>query len=213
MKGIVLDYSIQTNSGVIVGDDQKRYHFSGSEWKVNNAPQRGMNVDFDVNETGNAIAIYEALGVQNNIKNTMSYDGSSDTVSEKDFSPIDWFIKCFKNYANFSGRARRKEYWFFVLGIAIMLFCSAMGETMIFYMTHSEWEVEYKEPELIITVLLLFATVIPQWAVGARRLHDINKSGWLQLLNIIPIVGPILLIVWFAKEGDKTSNTYGEPPK
>ena len=53
---------------------------------------------------------------------------------------------------------------------------------------------------------------IPSIAVGARRLHDIGKSGWLQLLGIIPIVGLIILIVWWAKEGDKEDNAFGAAP-
>ena len=55
MKGQILDFSIQTNTGYISGDDGKRYHFSGQEWKDNKAPNKGMNVDFDVNNNNEAI--------------------------------------------------------------------------------------------------------------------------------------------------------------
>lgn len=61
MKGQVLDFSVQTNSGIISGDDQNRYQFSGAEWRDQRSPLRGMNVDFDVDGLGNAVSIY-ALG-------------------------------------------------------------------------------------------------------------------------------------------------------
>jgi TM2 domain-containing membrane protein YozV len=57
MKGQILDFSIQTNTGYISGDDGKRYHFSGQEWKDNKAPNKGMNVDFDVNNNNEAIFV------------------------------------------------------------------------------------------------------------------------------------------------------------
>ena len=94
---------------------------------------------------------------------------------------------CFSNYANFKGRASRSEFWWFnlfVLGLefAANLWDAALGDT-------SGWGVAY--------VLVLLGTTIPVLAVGARRLHDLNKSGWLQLLAIT-IIGLIPLIIWWA---------------
>ena len=73
----------------------------------------------------------------------------------------------------------------------------ALGDT-------SGWGVAY--------VLVLLGTTIPVLAVGARRLHDLNKSGWLQLLAIT-IIGLIPLIIWWATEGTKKSNSHGKPIK
>jgi len=67
MKGQILDFSIQTNTGYISGDDGKRYHFSGQEWKDNKAPNKGMNVDFDVNNNNEAIAIFVLASNKNPI--------------------------------------------------------------------------------------------------------------------------------------------------
>ena len=64
MKGKILDFSIQTNSGIITGEDNKRYHFNGSEWKEQSIPQRGTEVDFDHAEDGQATSIYLALDNQ-----------------------------------------------------------------------------------------------------------------------------------------------------
>jgi hypothetical protein len=65
MQGKILDFSVQTNSGIISGDDQQRYSFVGSEWKEQQLPKRGMSVDFDVNTDGHATAIYAALASPN----------------------------------------------------------------------------------------------------------------------------------------------------
>lgn len=120
MKGTILDYNIQSNSGVISGDNQIRYPFSGAEWKGQTPPNRGGRVDFDTDSMGNALQIYAELSHSNPIQQiNKQLDQISDpNKHEEDYSPIDWFVKCIKNYVTFEGRARRKEYWFFdvVLG-------------------------------------------------------------------------------------------------
>ena len=74
MKGQILDYSIPNNSGIISGDDQKRYHFIGNEWRDQHAPYRGQRVDFDIDSSGQAVAIYliqsrDSFGTQYGEKN------------------------------------------------------------------------------------------------------------------------------------------------
>ena len=106
---------------------------------------------------------------------------------------------CMRNYANFTGRACRSEYWWFYLfTILISVASSVIGEA-IFY------DNEIRSTSLHTIVSLAF--FLPSLAVGCRRLHDIGKSGWFQLLYIIPIIGWIVLIIWFAtdtkSEGDK----------
>lgn len=64
----------------------------------------------------------------------------------------------------------------------------------------------------IISLLYSLAVLLPSLAIGTRRLHDTNKSGWFQLIGLIPIVGFIILIVLFAQAGDPDSNAYGPPP-
>ena len=102
---------------------------------------------------------------------------------------------CFSNYANFKGRASRSEFWWFslfVIGLQFVatIWDASLGDT-------SGWGVMY--------VLVLLGTSIPSLAVGARRLHDLNKSGWLQLLAIT-IIGYIPLIIRWATEGTKQNN-------
>lgn len=197
MKGIILDFSVQTNTGIISGENTKRYHFIGSEWKETVSPQRGQKVDFDVDEQGQAIAIYFELkttftSTQQNIEQT--------TKDESTYNLFDWFIKCIKNYANFNSRARRKEYWFFRLSMFLLTIAAMLLDNLF-------------DTEVLFTGILILVTLIPDIAVSVRRLHDINKSGWWFLISCVPIIGIFLLIIWFTKEGDEHSNMYGDPVK
>lgn len=119
---------------------------------------------------------------------------------------MNWYLKVLKNYANFSGRARRKEYWFFVLfnvifAVAAMILDNVLGLAMR--------DVGYGPFYL----LYALATLIPGIAVSVRRLHDIGKSGWYFLLAFIPCVGGIILLVFALTPGDTYSNEYGADPK
>ncbi len=111
---------------------------------------------------------------------------------------------CFSNYANFNGRARRSEFWWFWLFVVIVqwavnfLFGWILGFDAI--------------APLLIVFVLAIALAIPLYAAGARRLHDTGKSGWLQLLVLIPCAGIIILIVLWAQQGSGADNQYGAPP-
>jgi len=98
---------------------------------------------------------------------------------------------CFNKYGDFNGRASRSEYWWFVL----FLFLASAALNMV---NHSG----------MLGGLFSLATILPHLAVGARRLHDTNRSGWLQLLWIIPVIGWILLIIWMAQESHTGTNRF-----
>ena len=196
MKGTILDFSVQTNTGVISGDDSARYHFLGSEWKESTVPQRGMKVDFDLNNLNQAVAIYKALGTNS----PTSANTFNSEKSEDNYNLFDWFLKCLKNYTNFSGRARRKEYWFFRLTIFLLVIATSIIDAIL-------------GTEVIFTGLFVLATLIPDLAVSIRRLHDTGRSGWWLLISCVPLIGIILLIIWFTKEGESEPNLYGSSPK
>ena len=109
---------------------------------------------------------------------------------------------CFSNYFNFNGRSSRSEFWWFEL-FAILL--SVLG---------SVWDASMGDTSGSGMMYWLFtaATFFPLIAVGARRLHDVGKSGWWQLI-MITIIGLIPLIIWLATEGTKKNNSYGKPIK
>jgi uncharacterized membrane protein YhaH (DUF805 family) len=99
---------------------------------------------------------------------------------------------CFSKYASFEGRASRSELWWWVL----FVFLVSIGLSIVSQM---------------ISGLFSLATLLPSLAVTARRLHDTNRSGWLQLIGIIPLVGWIVVIVWCIQEA-KEPNEYGAAP-
>ena len=111
---------------------------------------------------------------------------------------------CFNKFAVFSGRASRSEFWFFVLfGILGGIITSIIDVMILGY------PFEENGP---INLIFSVALIIPSISVAARRLHDINKSGWWQLLWIT-IIGGILLIIWHATEGKNKKNKFGSPIK
>ena len=120
---------------------------------------------------------------------------------------MNWYLKVLKNYVGFSGRARRKEYWMFVLFNIIFAIVALVLDKMLGLA--SEKYGGYGP----IYALYTLAIFLPSLAVGIRRLHDIGKSGWWTLLAFIPLIGAIVLIVWAIKEGDSGSNAYGPDPK
>lgn len=203
MKGVILDFSVQHNAGVISGDDQNRYNFNGSDWRGQNSPQRGDKVDFGIGTEGQATDIYIALGDTNNPIQNLSAQLdkiSNQNQAEENFNIIDWLVKGLKNYANFKGRARRKEYWFFVLSQFIVIIVATILDSILF-----------GNPALFYTVVAL-GLFIPSLAVAVRRMHDIGKSGWLLLISIIPLIG-LIVIFWLATETKQEINQWGQPAK
>ena len=120
---------------------------------------------------------------------------------------MDYVKKCFQNYANFSGRARRAEYWYFCLfNTIISVVLSGLGRL-------AGGEGFIATALTGIASLYSLATLVPGLAVAWRRLHDIGKSGAYWFFILIPLAGPIILLVWLAKAGDAGDNAYGPDPK
>ena len=113
---------------------------------------------------------------------------------------------CFNKYATFKGRASRSEFWYFYLFIYGTIVLSFLLPRLNFS----------GDTNLFIRLTFVFITLIPMFAVTARRLHDIGKSGWWQLIASIPyvgIIGVVVLIVWWCTEGEKKKNKFGPPIK
>ncbi|MCM1029770.1 MAG: DUF805 domain-containing protein [Pseudoflavonifractor sp.] len=110
------------------------------------------------------------------------------------------------NYCNFSGRASRSEYWWFALGMFILSFIFNILAAVFSFSEALTYVVAS------ISCLVSLALLLPGLGLSVRRLHDIGKSGWWVLIAFIPVVGAILLIVWFCQESQPTANEYGEVP-
>jgi uncharacterized membrane protein YhaH (DUF805 family) len=130
--------------------------------------------------------------------------------AESNYNIIDWWKKVvFKNYANFSGRARRAEYWYFVLANFVLIIpFYVIGIAGIFSDSYSLSILGFA-----VYGILALGMFLPSLAVAVRRLHDINKSGWSYFIALIPLIGGIILLVWFFTDGDRHTNNYGPDPK
>ncbi len=147
-----------------------------------------------------------------------------------------YYIKALKNYANFEGRARRKEYWLFILVSLLIVSVLIIIDTFI--------EEKFNLKVDILSTLYSLFILIPSLSVTTRRLHDIDKNGWWQLISIIPniltnflvmekriytssiigliltliillssIIGLIWILLYMVREGQSGDNKYGEDPK
>jgi uncharacterized membrane protein YhaH (DUF805 family) len=120
---------------------------------------------------------------------------------------MDWMLMPLRRYAEFSGRSQRKEYWMFFLFVILASIATGIVDgilglnTMIAGMYGP------------FTSLLLLGTIIPSIAVGVRRLHDTDRSGWWYLIAFVPFVGAIVLLVFFVMDGTNGPNRFGPDPK
>ena len=115
-------------------------------------------------------------------------------------------------YATFTGRAARPEFWWWALFVFLVnVATSLIDHYFIASMLGSEaFTVETPQP---LSMLVSLGLLLPGLAVAARRLHDINRSGWWMLIVLIPILGGLVLLWWCVKKGDEGENDFGPPPE
>jgi len=107
-----------------------------------------------------------------------------------------WKLVVMERYAKFDGRASRAEFWWFVLANLVVHFVLALLS-------------QAADIFVVVEVLYALAVIVPTIAVGIRRLHDTDRSGWLLLLAFIPIIGGIVLVVFYATAGTDGANKFG----
>ena len=117
-----------------------------------------------------------------------------------------WFFMCVRyKYADFSGRARRKEYWMYTLVYCILLCIVTFIATFL------------QDMEELIANSLLFifslALLIPSIAVAVRRLHDVGRSAWWLLITFVPILGTLYFLYLLVKDSQPDTNMWGANPK
>lgn len=113
---------------------------------------------------------------------------------------MNYYIEVIKNYAVFTGRSRRAEYWMFILFNFLIAFILGIIDFVL-------------EMQGILGGLYMLALLIPGIAVAIRRLHDIDKSGWWILISLIPLIGSIVLLVFMVTDSTPGANQYGLNPK
>jgi uncharacterized membrane protein YhaH (DUF805 family) len=121
---------------------------------------------------------------------------------------MNWYLDVLKKYADFGGRARRKEYWMFALFnvliyIAILIFSAILGSI----------DNSLALIGSLLLVVYALAIFVPSLAVAVRRLHDTGRSGWWFLIAFVPVVGGIILLVFTVQDSVPGENEYGKNPK
>lgn len=117
---------------------------------------------------------------------------------------MNYYSICLSKFADFSGRARRREYWTFALvncliAMLLLILGLAFGE-------------DSPASNIMVTIFYLIM-LVPNLSVSVRRLHDIGKSGWWLFIGLIPLIGSLLLLVWSFMDSEPDENQYGENPK
>jgi uncharacterized membrane protein YhaH (DUF805 family) len=122
-------------------------------------------------------------------------------------SIMNWYLDVVKNkYAVFTGRAQRQEFWYFILFYFLIYFALSVIDQVT-------GAFDEETGTGLFSGLYMLAMLVPSLAVGARRLHDIGRSGWWQLLMLIPIIGGLILIFFFVQDSQPDDNQYGPNPK
>ena len=119
---------------------------------------------------------------------------------------MNWYLEVLRKYLVFEGRARRKEYWFFVLFNIIIAMILAIIDGTIGTLN----------PETgvgLLSGIYSLAVLIPTFAVAIRRLHDTDRSGWWLLIGLVPLLGGLVLLVFFVLDGTPGTNQFGPSPK
>ena len=119
---------------------------------------------------------------------------------------MSWYLEALKKYAVFSGRSRRMEYWYFVLFNLVVYIVFSLIDALL-------GTFNIVQGVGLLSGIYSLAVLIPTLAVMVRRLHDIDRTGWWILINLIPLVGTIVLLVFALTPGTPGSNRYGPDPK
>ena len=234
MQGRITSYDRKNNSGCLEASNGEKYIFSGYSWSEQNLPVPNDEVEFTFSRTGSIDGIFyrnkkiynqevtnphatpKSLRLHNNnstspvnIEHLKSAEYEKYQVENK-YGFISWVLKALKNFADFSGRARRKEDWYFYLATIILI----QIFRIIIYIISLEY-ISYESSLLLLNFITIInlMLLIPSCAVGARRLHDIGRSGWWQLLWFIPVIGWMVILFFLCKNTSPQNNKWGPPAK
>src|SRR6266571_3963720 len=115
---------------------------------------------------------------------------------------MDWYLAVLKKYVDLSGRARRNEYWmFFLFNLIIIIALSLIGRVVL------------GNAGSVLSSIYSLAVLLPGLGVTVRRLHDTDRSGWWILIELVPVIGVIVLIVFLVQDSQAGDNQYGPNPK
>ncbi len=229
MRGEILHYDESQGFGFISGADGNRYTFRREDLRRETSLGKGTQVEFEANggQAKNVFSIRVQAGSVPSVGSSSSAQTYAQGPATQQFgrhastdygAPTNTGLwSYFKhalttNYANFQGRARRKEYWGFVLfwyliTIALTIATTALDAAMGFMDDDG-----FPFVTLIILGLWLLASIVPSIAITVRRQHDIGLSGWLYLLILIPYIGGLIIFVFTLIPTQMHENQWGPIP-
>ncbi len=203
MRGEVFRYDDNSGEGLISGDDNNRYTFTRADLKQLAHIERGTRVDFDNSEPGVAREIYLIDPVPQAAPAAAAAAPLQST--NEDLSLWGYFMKCMGKYVDGNGRARRKEYWSFVLFFVLLQIVAGVLDMSLFM------QGDFYLP--IFTALVALPFILPAISVSIRRLHDVGMTGWLVLIGIIPYIGGLFMLIIGLIPSQLQTNQYGPYPK
>jgi uncharacterized membrane protein YhaH (DUF805 family) len=202
LRGEILSYDPQTGSGLVSGDDLQRYEFTSTTAGL----AVGRRVDF-VAQDGLALSLM------------VLRDGAQPPAvypPEPDLGLWGYFVRCVTTaYIDGNGRARRKEYWSFVLFKFLIVLLAAMpiiGLVIVDAETGRDMEA-WGVAWICVVALIYLALIVPNITVAIRRFHDVGLSGWLILIGLVPYVGGLFIFVVSLLPSQPALNLHGAPPK
>ena len=206
MRGEVLNYDDVAGQGLISGDDGIRYTFQRSELQQLTPVRPGMRVDFvGQGMIATGVIIVPSVGP------ALSAVADTDRTSAWGY-----FRRCIARYADGTGRARRKEYWYFVL-FHLLILLAPFTVAMVF--AGVAGDAPEDDPMLlvaglfgILAGLIYLFFILPGIAVLIRRFHDVGLSGWLILLGLIPYIGGLITFIITLLPSEARPNTHGPIP-
>lgn len=206
MRGNVIGFDATANMGAISGHDGKRYTFVTMDWRSGTRPRQGLVVDFDVDG--------------NNARQVFVLEGAATSGNSSYGAPAQR-LPFGKLLFSFEGRASRYDYWvryvlMFIVPVNLVLY-GLVASSGAFYFDPYTGQVYLMDSSAAgILAVLAIVYIVELWiaiAVGAKRCHDRDKTGWFQLIALIPLVGPIWLLVELGfLRGTIGDNRFGPDP-
>jgi len=213
MRGEVLKPVDASGDGLILGEDGKRYNFTSARVHRSAALPSGAVVDF-IPLGEDARDIYLLASAQSVLPVINTDAAYIPAVAAKSGGMFRYFLRALsRNYFQFYGRARRAEYWGYVLFYVVALIACFIADSVVsafVFSAYADGEAEFLP---IFIVLFYVYSLIPGISITVRRLHDQDLSGWLYLLNILPYIGPIILFILMFFDSRPQPNKHGASPK
>lgn len=208
MRGEVIEVS-EDGDALVSGDDGVRYTFAARDVRAF-IVQRGDRIDFvPVDGIATEVVLLSAAPPRSNYAS-----GDSARPDAGETSPWGYFVRCMKKYVDGYGRARRREYWFFVLFRTLIVGVPVILGGII----SGIWSETGGDPSpvgvsfMVVGGLAYLGTILPNLCAMIRRFHDVGLTGWLVLLNAIPYLGPLVTFIICVLPSEARPNKHGPVP-